>query len=595
MNKKNIKFKNAKIPLRVCLKLALKNMWKKKFRFLIMIIICSISLTFLSFTIELNGDKVRQNVYTMVANNYNYTDIKEYLPLDKKSEKENIYNKYNSVSLSVNAYDKLKREISDLNIHKYEEVKINYALKNIDIATSFYPGYIQTILEYDKTNQYELIAGRLPQEGTKEILITDYLVYAFNHFDTIMDEGTYYDYLNKYINLNVSNNYKIVGILKTNFDNWIKESGFKSGLIDETNKENFAYVNDFKVMNAIVLTKKYFDIEKIDTTNKITFTKADKNRSEWLIVVNPEDEAVSLIPNELVFSSSFQGIATYEYYVYPGHQLRRGSYGTIPNELGKICIPKNWVAPLFGIEFENLTIDDYNNLIKDKQLQIVLTPSNKDKSITKTFTITGIANSDEVSYLTNEELNEFNEYTQESDNVLVKLPNNADDAYRLFKKVYHKGYVIDVWKYRNDIDSYVVDPFVNILSKAGLIVFVSFTLGIMWTIITIEIVDSKKEIGILRSIGLSGVKVSFIFIIQALIVNIISYGISIFGAMKVLGFYNNGITDELNLITLDMYMMTYRTPLFLFIFVIFITLISTIAPLYKIMSQKIIDVINERE
>ena len=61
-----------------------------------------------------------------------------------------------------------------------------------------------------------------------------------------------------------------------------------------------------------------------------------------------------------------------------------------------------------------------------------------------------------------------------------------------------------------DIDSYTVDPFINIISKAGLVVFVAFTIGIMWTVITIEIVDSKKEIGILRSIGLSGIKVSII-------------------------------------------------------------------------------------
>ena len=141
---KHSKFKNAKIPLHVCFKLALKNMWKKKFRFIIMIIICSISLAFLSFTIELNGDKIRQNVYTMVANNYNYTDIKEYLPLDKQSEKENIYNKYNSVSLSNNAYTDIKDKIPNLNIFKYEEVKIKYAGKNINITVK--PGETLAIL-----------------------------------------------------------------------------------------------------------------------------------------------------------------------------------------------------------------------------------------------------------------------------------------------------------------------------------------------------------------------------------------------------------------------------------------------------------------
>ena len=44
-----------------------------------------------------------------------------------------------------------------------------------------------------------------------------------------------------------------------------------------------------------------------------------------------------------------------------------------------------------------------------------------------------------------------------------------------------------------------------------------------------------------------------------------------------------------------MYSITYRTPLYLFIFVIIMSLLTTLVPLYKITSQKIIDVINERE
>ena len=187
------------------------------------------------------------------------------------------------------------------------------------------------------------------------------------------------------------------------------------------------------------------------------------------------------------------------------------------------------------------------------------------------------------------------EHTQENEKIMTELPKDGSKAYSLFKKAYRHGYVINVWEYRTDIDSYTVDPFINIISKAGLVVFVAFTIGIMWTVITIEIVDSKKEIGILRSIGLSGIKVSIIFIIQALFVTLIAYGISIFLANYVISFYNSGITDELNLIPLYMYTLTYRTPLFLIGFVIIITFVSTCIPLYKIMSQKIIDVINERE
>ena len=50
-----------------------------------------------------------------------------------------------------------------------------------------------------------------------------------------------------------------------------------------------------------------------------------------------------------------------------------------------------------------------------------------------------------------------------------------------------------------------------------------------------------------------------------------------------------------NKITLYMYTFTYRTPLYLAILVVAMTAISTVIPLFKILTQKIIDVINERD
>ena len=112
---------------------------------------------------------------------------------------------------------------------------------------------------------------------------------------------------------------------------------------------------------------------------------------------------------------------------------------------------------------------------------------------------------------------------------------------------------------------------------------------------TIEIVDSKKEIGIMRSIGLSGFKVSLIFVIQMFFVNLLAYGASIPLAKLAIDNYGSNITDPLERVKLSLYTMTYRSPLYLGLFVLIITIIATFVPLIKIMSQKIINVINERE
>lgn len=75
--------------------------------------------------------------------------------------------------------------------------------------------------------------------------------------------------------------------------------------------------------------------------------------------------------------------------------------------------------------------------------------------------------------------------------------------------------------------------------------FTILTIGIMWTVFTIEIVDSKKEIGIMRSIGLSGFKVSLIFVIQMFFVNLLAYGASIPLAKLAIDNYGSNITDPL--------------------------------------------------
>jgi len=582
-------FKKAHIPLSICFKLAFKNIWKKKIRFLIVTIICSISLAFLSFTIELNGDKLRQNIYTMVENGYNYTDILEYLPLDEAAQKESFYNKYNGVELSNNSYEKIKSILPEMNIYKYEKVNINFVKKDADIATSFYPGSIETLIEFDERNTYDLLAGRLPNIDSKEILITDYLVSAFNYFHTYFINGTIYDYLNQYINLNYENDYKIVGVIKTNFNKWISETGYKSSTIDESEKQNLSYFNDMVIMNSIVIPSKYFEIEKANNTGITTFTKKGINRAEWLLSVEKTDSIKNTVPEELSFTSNDVVIANYS--------DRWGTYyyGRKPTNDDEIAIPMGWLKGLFNKNFNMLGTNEYYEEIDGSTIQITITPSHKQSTMTKSFKIVGIVYNSDYAAITDKAYEEINLYTQESEKVLVKLPATKEKTYSLFNKAYKCGYVLDVWKYHTDIDSFVVDPFVNIISKAGLIVFVAFSVGIMWTIITIEIVDSKKEIGILRSIGLSGLKVSFIFIVQALFVNLIAYGLSMVIANYVISFYNSGLHDELNLISLYMYTFTYRTPLYLLLFVLAMTLISTSIPLMRIMSQKIIDVINERE
>ena len=84
----------TKIPLKTIFKLSFKNIWQKKLRYLLMFIITIISLTFLAFSIELNGDKLYQNVYTTINNNVNYADIYQLSPNSSINTEKDFYSKY---------------------------------------------------------------------------------------------------------------------------------------------------------------------------------------------------------------------------------------------------------------------------------------------------------------------------------------------------------------------------------------------------------------------------------------------------------------------------------------------------------------------
>lgn len=572
-----LELKKAHVPIKTCLKIAFKNIWKKKIRFLVIILITSISLAFLSFSIELNGEKLRQNVYTMIENGYRYTTIEEYSPL---AEETDFYSKYNSVPLSNNSYNTLKSEMPELTLHKYEAINFNYADKDIENANFFYTGTIKNIIMFDESNDYILLEGRLPEKGTKEILVTDYLIACFEYFNLYPNCNTYYDYLNEYINLASFDNYKIVGIIDTPYEKWSKY--MKETAIDETFKDNYSFINDFEMMSAVVVNEYYFNMEKTNIPVSMKFNKTGSNGYNWTFKTSSE----KIEKNQINVTHSNLELSS----LNGGHVL-----GRYPENENEIVIPCSWSETLFHWSLKNRWWD-YYDVVENKQITLSITSKQDGKTYEKTFTIVGVTTSTiAIQLYSPEYVNLYTTFKIITENIILELPTSASKAYQYFNTAFNKGYVINVWKYRADIDSYTVDPFVDIISKAGLFVFIVFTMGIMWTIMTIEIVDSKKEIGILRSIGLSGSKVSLIFVIQTLFVNLCAYFIGVYIASKIIPIYNGTIHDELNIITLYMYSMTYRTPVFLLIFVIVMSLLTTLVPLYKITSQKIIDVINERE
>lgn len=132
---------------------------------------------------------------------------------------KDFYSKYKKGELMDNAYSIIKSFASDLTIHKYQAVSINYAKYGLEKANFLYNGTINTIIYYDETNTYNLLVGKLPNSDKPEILITDFILDALKHFGIVDSNSTIYSILNKYIDLGYSTNFKIVGVIETNYKN----------------------------------------------------------------------------------------------------------------------------------------------------------------------------------------------------------------------------------------------------------------------------------------------------------------------------------------------------------------------------------------
>lgn len=586
----NGKLKLIKVstPVGTSFKLALKNINHKKFRFILMTLICSLSLAFFSFTIELNDDPIRQNVYTSVDNNYIYADLLEKSELPENYVKNTIYDDYIGTQLPNDAYEEIKTKIPSLTVHEYKTVAINYA-DYTSITDSFFTGELSYLTKYDSRNSYKLLYGRTPTPGTKEIMITDYLAEMFMRLNYLQEAKQYSDFVGRFIQIATDNYYKIVGIIDTNFEKYTQFS--KSDMIDDDSKLNFAFFNEYKMMNTIYLNNEDFLLESNVMSNKVdlsdvTFDIKLKGRVSTSInhttMVTDELEIKSVISDRKDENGAYvlRNI---------GRQLNHNAY--------EIIVPYNILVDLFNLTSrEPTSFNEYNRSWNRLNKNITLSiTNNKGEVETLDVTIVGVTQlNGKYIGVSNKVMEFLFNNVSNSSYLLAEVSPFENIAYEQFQTAYDEGYILDLFAYRSDIDSYEISPFVNLLSKAGLFVFAVFTIGILWTIISLDIVDQKKEIGTFRSIGLSGFKVSLLFIFQTLVICIISYVIALLVGNYAIQLFDSTIYDSENLIHLSMYMMTYRSPVFLIIFLLVITSIALILPLSKIMSQKIIDVINER-
>ena len=129
------------------------------------------------------------------------------------------------------------------------------------------------------------------------------------------------------------------------------------------------------------------------------------------------------------------------------------------------------------------------------------------------------------------------------------------------------------------------------------LVFSLFAVLVLFNFLGLSITDNKKEIGILRALGTTKKDISKIYVLQGLLIGIVSYLISIILLVVYANGENNVIfnnKDTLSIEYLNLVGISWQPLLVMLGFLVIVILISSISVSTKISRMKPIDAINNK-
>lgn len=484
--------KQLLLPFKYTLQLAFKSLFSKKLKLIFINILFIMALIMVSFAFIFTNYSFAETTYkTFKMNN-----ITEYNFQYTESCYEDC--KYLNQEI-IDNIDLYKNKYPDLDIFKVLEYRIHFnRFKSIFLPNhdSKFTAEISQIIFYDDKNRLTLEHGTLP-ENEDEILISDYIAYALlehkifdfsNIKDLIDQELKYYETDEYFIP------FKIKGIVDTNFEKF-----FNDNTID------YHLISSYKV---IYLNNRNLTYIRNHTNSFSTYLRSEDKSVGFSII--------GRIPDDI-------------------NQHQKSLYGTVPTKVDEVIISLTSV-----MEAENVQYDEFINnkdFIINKYLNKILpliNPYNNPNGVEPLedgYKVTGILNdvespyneyiSSESIYLYDDHFNDaFNQYFLGMKHHGLVYIGNKTDSIRLLSDIHNNGYVHNT-HVSNELYDYnkTIKQFKDISYWLTLFICI-FTSILMYTFISNSIEYKKKDIGILRSLGLSGKDCSKIFIIESIIIDI---------------------------------------------------------------------------
>ena len=622
VSKIDLTSKSSKLNIKDSLYIAFKNTFNRKGKLLLSILLISITISLFGLSIMQKYIRDKDEAIRLLDKyNANYIRVNKLVKSNFSSGplKGPYRNTYDIKNLDDKDYETIKEK------YKLDFKKANYLygeqgkiplLKPISLkeeensSNTFLDYYVMSsasaFVELDEDEFDFKIIGRKPS-NYEEIVINktyaDYLIKNGTYLYEEEFENSIYDYKNirdntsslgerkiykpnSYDEIVNSNEYiaygfgrvKIVGIIDedlSKFDNLLS-----SKLKDSLNSRNdinielgMKSVANFYTLKGF---KENFD-PKITNINYVDLSY--ENNSKLITLEEDKFNTYDLKEKEVIVPFDYLNI-------YSNQQFEK--------QLNEYIISNMDINPSLGSNYykeEFITKYIKDNNIIGTNIKIV-TYENELEEVTS-FTIKDIKEID--NYIVNS-----NDVSKIKYNFITYLEtNNISDIKEALNTMEIDGneYILD-----NEIITMIAsDSFpIRLISVYVIVIalfFLLFALLQLFNYINVTILDNKKEIGILRSMGTSKMDISKIYVIQGIIVASISYIVSLILCNLYAKFENTVFFSSLKSFTeydVRLIGIRWQSALLMLAVLVIIIILASISASQKIAKMKPIDAINEK-
>ncbi len=588
----------SKLPFKDSIRLGAGSLRHKKIKLFFTILLTIITLGFFSASDTLyNYDVNKDHANIISKNNEEFIEIKEVY-IDEYE---------NSVPVEISD-NNIKKVNSSINKTTYPVYKIydSYDFFSMMMLENFNSGtQIPNIeLEFIPTNNIndiikENIIGRNPSSGN-EIVISNYLA------NFIIDKGVtvYEDIIqDEYITNNIFKPDSYDELLNSNYTFYMGENRKVKivGIIDY-DLSNFDESKTYNIYNKIFVDEDFIsniNNEKVETLNnfynysfsgnsiKVYEDGISTNINPATIIKEIEYydgntwKKTGLLDNNSIVIN-FNGLNGIENYYDELSSYTQNHFYEDYNELEKKFFA-NYINRLnvIGSTVNMKVYKDYSmeNIIKEyKDIKIVgvYKPTYDDYGYS--------------SYLSNDITEDYIAKPIQQVSVLIPIDNNTN-INKILKDYPYDSNLIVKSTYSDAIygDAYYIKGLNKLFLYASL-VFLIFAIFLISNFMINSIQYRKKEIGVLRALGARSVDIVKIFLLEGIIIAIISGTIASILLVIISNLCNNLFINELGTIIAP-FLVGFRQFVVIYLLVFIVTLIASIIPMIRISKMKPIDAI----